>query len=212
MSPPAPADPGGLSAVVLAAGGGSRFRGSAHKLVQPLFDRPVVVWSVEAALGAGLAEVVVVGGAVDLAGVLPPGVVLLENPAWEDGQAGSLRLALSWCEAHGRQAAVVGLGDQPLVPAAAWRAVAASSAAPIVAARYGGRRRNPVRLDRSIWPLLPATGDEGARVLMAAHPELVAEVDCDGEPADVDTLDDLAELEARLAGRHGIGARTPVDP
>lgn len=47
---------------------------------------------------------------------------------------------------------------------------------------------------------------------MADHPELVAEVDCDGEPADVDTLDDLAELEARLAGRHGIGARTPVDP
>lgn len=155
-----------------------------------------MAWSVQAALAAGLAEVVVVEGAVPLEGVVPEEVVLLGNPSWADGQAGSLRRALAWCEQRGRQAAVVGLGDQPLVPASAWRAVAASRAAPIVAARYAGRRRNPVRLDRSIWPLVPSTGDEGARVLMARRPDLVAEVDCEGEPADVDTAEDLAALEA----------------
>lgn len=186
----------GVAAVVLAAGGGSRFGGDVHKLLQPLWGRPLVAWVVTAALGAGLAEVAVVEGAVDLAPVLPEGAVVLRNPGWAAGQAGSLRLGLDWCERRGHHAVVVGLGDQPLVPAAAWRAVAACEAAPIAVATYGGRRRNPVRLDRSVWPLLPVEGDEGARVLMAARPDLVAEVACTGTPLDVDTLEDLADLEA----------------
>lgn len=185
-----------MAAVVLAAGGGSRFGGDGHKLLQPLWGRPLVTWAVAAALGAGLAEVAVVEGAVGLAPVLPAGAVLLRNPDWAAGQAGSLRLGLAWCERRGYRAAVVGLGDQPLVAAGAWRAVAACEEAPIVVATYGGRRRNPVRLDRSVWSLLPSEGDEGARVLMAARPELVAEVACEGEPLDVDTLEDLAKLEA----------------
>lgn len=186
----------GVTAVVLAAGGGSRFAGDGHKLLRPLWGRPLVAWSVEAAQRAGLSEVLVVEGAVPLAAALPEGVVLLRNPAWATGQASSLRLALEWCARRDRVAAVVGLGDQPLVPPAAWRAVAAAKVAePIVAACYGGRRRNPVRLARSVWPLLPDDGDEGARVVMARRPELVAEVACDGEPLDVDTLEDLAAVE-----------------
>lgn len=188
--------PEGVTAVVLAAGTGSRFAGPGHKLLQPLAGRPLVAWAVEAALGAGCAEVVVVEGAVPLGDVLPEAVVRLANPDFASGQASSLQQALRWCAAHDREAVVVGLGDQPFVPAAAWRAVAESTAAPIVAARYAGRRRNPVRLHRSVWGLLPTSGDEGARVLMAARPDLVAEVDCDGEPLDVDTLEDLAAAEA----------------
>lgn len=192
-----PSPPGleAVTAVVLAAGTGSRFEGPVHKLLQPLAGRPLVVWAVAAAREAGCAEVVVVEGAVALGGVLPRDVVVVRNPAFATGQASSLRCALDWCLAAGRAAAVVGLGDQPFVPPAAWRAVAACTAAPIVAARYGGRRRNPVRLSRPVWPLLPSTGDEGARVLMAARPELVAEVACEGEPLDVDTADDLAVAE-----------------
>ena len=193
-APEAPA--AGVAAVVLAAGGGSRFAGDVHKLLQPLWGRPIVAWAVRAALCAGLAEVAVVEGAVDLAPVLPGWAVVLHNPDWAAGQAGSLRLGLDWCERRGHRAAVVGLGDQPLVSSDAWRAVAACEAAPIVVATYAGRRRNPVRLDRSVWPLLPTVGDEGARVLMAARPDLVAEVACTGAPLDVDTLEDLAGLEA----------------
>jgi molybdenum cofactor cytidylyltransferase len=183
-----------VAAVVLAAGGGSRFAqsgGSGHKLLADLRGRPVVAWAVEHAVAAGLDETVVVAGAVDLSEVVRHDVTLLTNDRWADGQATSLRLAIAHVDQVGHDAVVVGLGDQPLVPSAAWRAVADSAGGPIVVATYDGRRRNPVRLDRAVWSLLPAIGDEGARVVIRARPDLVREVACDGEPADVDTVEDL---------------------
>ncbi len=53
---------------MLAAGEGSRFERSGHKLLAPFRGRPVVVWAVSAALGAGLGETVVVEGAVEPGG------------------------------------------------------------------------------------------------------------------------------------------------
>lgn len=182
-----------IAAVLLAAGGGSRFTGPIHKLLAPLDGRPVVLHALDAVLAAGFDDVLVVDGAVSLAGLLPDGVRRLHNPAWAQGQAGSLQVAVAAADEAGHDAVVVGLGDQPRVPAAAWRAVRDAGGA-IAVATYDGRRRNPVRLARAVWPLLAPSGDEGARTTMRDHPELVVEVACDGDPLDVDTVADLDRL------------------
>jgi CTP:molybdopterin cytidylyltransferase MocA len=175
------------AAVVLAAGGSSRFA-AGNKLTAPFRGRPLVTWAVEQARAAGLDEVAVVVGAEELP--LPDDVVAVPNPRWAEGQATSLATAVAWAGARGHDAVVVGLGDQPLVPASAWAAVAASDA-PVAVARFGTDDRPPVRLHRSVWPLLPTTGDEGARALIRERPDLVQAVACQGEPADLDTEEDF---------------------
>ena len=179
------------AAVVLAAGAGSRFAADGHKLRARFRGRPLLCWALDAAGSAGLDELMVVTGADDLDDLLPPGALVVRNPRWQAGQATSLQAAVRSAAERDHEAIVVGLGDQPLIPASAWAAVAGASAA-IAVATYRGARRNPVRLDRSVWSLLPVAGDVGARGLMRMRPDLVREVACDGEPADVDTLEDLA--------------------
>jgi len=176
--------------ILLAAGGGSRFGGPQHKLLSEFRGRPLVCWGLSAARDAGFDEVAVIVGAVDLGTLVPSGVSVIGNPDWATGQASSLQAAVSWADAHGHEAIVIGLGDQPLVPSSAWTAVA-SSPSPIAVATFDGQRRPPVRLAREVWALLPAEGDEGARVLMGARPDLVREVVCEGQPADIDHKEDL---------------------
>lgn len=185
-------------AIVLAAGGGSRFSGTRHKLLArlPTSDaaqpRTVVERSVATALAADIGPVIVVWGAVPLP--LPPEVVAVRNDDWRDGQITSLRSGLEVADRLRAQRAVIGLGDQPGIDPSAWRAVAAADG-PIAVATYAARRGNPVALDRRIWGLLPTSGDEGARALMRSRPDLVREVPCTGSAADIDTLEDLRQWQ-----------------
>ena len=188
--------------VVLAAGAGSRFGAPMHKLLVPFRGRPLVAWALDAVAGAGFADAIVVTGAADLSAVAArSGVRTVPNPRWRDGQATSLAVAVRDAAAGDHDAVVVGLGDQPLVEAEAWRRVGAARGS-VAVATYDGRRGNPVRLDRSVWPLLPAGGDAGARMVMRTRPDLVTEVPCPGLALDVDTPADLdLAAVAALLGR-----------
>ena len=178
--------------MLLAAGAGTRFAGATHKLLADIDGRPVLARSLENMAAARLPAALVVTGAALVGGLVPPEVTVLVNPDWRQGQATSLTAGIRWAGAHGFDAVVVGLGDQPGVATKAWRAVASAGATPIAVATYGGRRGHPVRLHRDVWDLLPTTGDTGARGLMAQSPQLVAEVACHGDPTDIDTVEDLA--------------------
>jgi len=191
---PAESDPTVL--VLLAAGAGSRFAGPHHKLTADLGGRSVAERSVSAALAAGIGPVVVVTGAVELPVPDRPDLHVVSNPDWAAGQSTSLRAGIVAAERLGADAIVVGLADQPFIEPEAWRRVAAATS-PIAVATYGGKRRNPVRLHRDIWPLLPTSGDEGARSLMRVRSDLVEEVPCEGSPADIDTLEDLRTWQNR---------------
>lgn len=187
---PAPRRAETIAAVVLAAGHGSRYEGDTHKLLAPFRGKPLVTWAVQAALDAGFDDVYVISGAVDLTDVVPEGVTIVENHSWADGQATSLRAAVAVADADGHDAVVVGLGDMPLVPSSAWRAVA-DTPGQLVTATFSGRRTPPVKVVADLWALLPLSGDEGARSLIRLRPDLVEEVACTGEPIDIDTRGDL---------------------
>jgi molybdenum cofactor cytidylyltransferase len=184
-----------VAAVVLAAGAGTRFTasgGDRHKLLAVLDGRTLLDRVLDAVLAAGLAEVLLVEGAVPLADHVRDGVTLLRNERWSDGLATSLWLAVDRASHDGHDAVVVGLADQPAVTTSTWSALAGAPAdPPIAVATYGGRRGNPVRLAAAVWPLLPRIGDEGARALVRRRPELVRGVPCSGQAWDVDTVEDL---------------------
>ncbi|MEX0847535.1 MAG: nucleotidyltransferase family protein [Ilumatobacteraceae bacterium] len=187
-------------AVLLAAGAGTRFSGPTHKLLASLDGHPVAGHALDHVIASEVGPVVVVTGAVDLGLLLAQAldrvgrpVVHVRNEHWADGQATSMALALDAADEMGADHVVVGLADQPFIPAEAWRAVAlAPPEWPAVVASYDGRRGpHPVRLHRSLWPLLPRSGDDGARRLLRDHPDLVHDVACPGSAADIDTWEDV---------------------
>jgi CTP:molybdopterin cytidylyltransferase MocA len=198
----------GISAILLAAGSGSRFGGG--KLLAPYRGRPLIGASLANLAEAPIEETVAVVGdaAQRLRAVCEPyGVRVVENPDWRQGQSASVRAGLLALGPEVR-AAVVLLADQPLVgPGVVGRLVAAfEEGAEVAVATYGGRRRNPVLFSRAVWPLLEAelSGDEGARAVLRRHPDLATEVPCDGvgDPADVDTEEDLRSLERMREREH----------
>lgn len=130
------------------------------------------------------------------------GVVAVENPEWQTGLASSLQAGLNSMPPQA-DAVVVALVDQPMIgpPVVERLRMAWADGAQLAVATYHGRRGNPVLLARPLWPAVSAAAhdDVGARAYIEQHPEDVVSVECGdvGDPADVDTAEDLRNLEAR---------------
>ncbi len=193
--------PARVGAVVLAAGGASRFGGP--KQLAALEGRPLVQHALDAA--AGLDEVVlVVGARADeiLAAVRPGAARVVRCADWEEGMAASLRAGLAALDADW---SVILLADQPGIGLGAVERVAAAAAgaAPGVEAvrgAYAGRPSHPVALGRRLAAAAAGLrGDAGARALLDPATTLLVEVGDVAHDADVDTP---AALDA-LKGSRG---------
>jgi len=201
--------PGRVAAVVLAAGAGSRFGGG--KLLAPVEGRPILQHVLDRIAESGVDEVIVVLGA-DAAEVERTldwrGERRVRNPEPSRGLSSSLQVGVAALD-DDVEAAMIVLGDQPLLPARAVRALLdaeVDGGTPIVVPVYGDNAgRNPVLLGREAFGLVEeATGDRGLGPLLAAHPELVREIPIrvEGGNPDVDTrADHVALLEAAWAAK-----------
>jgi CTP:molybdopterin cytidylyltransferase MocA len=194
-----------VTAVVLAAGAGSRFGGG--KLLAALEGRPILQHVLDRLAGSGVDDVVVVLGADadEIERVIEwRGERRVRNPSPSRGLASSLQVGVA-AVGDAADAALIVLGDQPRLPARAIRALLHAQiddTHPIAVPVYGNDAgRNPVLLGRSAFPLVEeASGDHGLGPLLAEHPELVREIAIrvEGGNPDVDTKADHVALLAAL--------------
>lgn len=205
--PPRACGPPRLGAVVLAAGRSTRM-GGPNKLLVPIDGKPMVRHAVEAALAAGIGEIVVVTGHMreDVEAALSGlPVRFVHNPRFADGLSTSLGAGV---KALSREidGAFVLLGDMPRIGPEHLRALAAAfepaAGRGIVVPVRDGRRGNPVLWGRAFFAAFEGLeGDVGARGLIDRFPEAVAEV---AMPDGASLLDvDTPEALATLAGGQG---------
>ncbi len=198
-----------IGAVLLAAGEGTRMGGVAKPLITlqgvPLIKRQLVALS-----GAGIDEVVIVTGhareAVE-AQVQTFPVTLAHNPAYRDGQQGSVRIGLA-ALSGAFDAVLVVLADQPLIGAddvtelvsAFKKRPAGHVVVPRVTVEGVARRGNPIVLDATAQAdILSSDANLGCRHFIERNPTLVHVHDTTNTRfvTDLDTLDDVARLARR---------------
>lgn len=138
--------------------------------------------------------------AVVRAGITATAARLLVNGQPERGMRSSLDLAVAAAATDGVDALAVLLVDTPGITADGVRGVVAAwRPGRIAVAGYRSGTGHPIVMALPLWreALVLAAADEGARDLLAAHPELVDEIPVPGAPDDLDTPADLAAWHTR---------------
>lgn len=184
-----------ITAILLAAGAGSRFGGD--KLLHPLADG--------VAIGAHAARNLIAAG-LDVVAVVKQGdfplADLLEQEGCHVTMFADAARGMGASLAHGvaqRRSAdgwLVALADMPLIKPATIAAVARELEAgtALVAPTYHGERGHPVGLSKRFGAQLVVLGnDAGARDIIAAHKSELKFLECDdpGVLHDIDTHGDL---------------------
>lgn len=187
------------AAVIVVAAGGSARLGTPKQLL-PFRGSTLLRHAAKQALGAGTGPVIVVIGAEreksrdTLAGL---DVTIIENEAWQEGMAGSIRAGIGAAQKLGVRGCVIATCDQYAVRAGHLRQLAeagAGNAAGIAASSYAGTVGVPSYFSRKHFAQLDAlTGDHGAKRLIEAT-EGVAIIRFEPGRLDVDSPGDLPPM------------------
>ena len=194
-----------IAGVLLASGASRRF--GADKLMAPLDGRAIVRWCAEALVAAVDELVVVVRDDASPVRAALDGLPIrwVINREAERGMSTAIRAGIAVLPAD-VEAAIVALGDQPLVDRGVvtqlverWRATHARAIQPL----YDDGPGHPVLFDATLFPKLGALeGDVGARAVLDSLGDALHVVTIAGpRPIDVDTPETLRAVAADLAQR-----------
>lgn len=188
-------------AVVLAAGGSTRLGRPKQLLTRD--GETLVHRAARLALASGAARVrVIVGAQADdvLAAVRDLPVECLVNPRWNEGLAGSVRVAVDALAAHDH-ATLLLTCDQPaldLVHVQALLAAARAAPAGSAATRFGDRVGVPAVVAPAVLRAARTVqGDRGLRDVLNATGAGVIACDAPDLGVDIDTPGDVAEAVSR---------------
>ena len=207
VDPPPDAETGTRDAtvagVLLAAGTSSRF-GETNKLLADLDGVPLVRyagWTLARGAVDPLVAVVGADGERVAAALEGLGFAVVENRAYESGQATSVRAGVRALE--DARGAVFALGDMPFVDPGTVDALVAAHRAGLgtaLAAACNGERGNPVLFDeRYFEALTDVSGDVGGReILLTGGNSVLVETGDPGVRRDVDEQADLERARREL--------------
>lgn len=194
--------PGGVSAILLAAGLSRRF-GKPKQLAE-LEGAALVRRALSTLESSPVDEVIVVAGhrANEVIGALEGSTVkVVFNERYRTGLASSITAGLAAID-PGSGAALICLADQPLVKSALIRRIVSRyrrTGSDVVASCSGGLVSPPVLFSRRVFGELERLrGDRGAKEVIEGHPGFEKVQVAPGILFDVDTQEDLERAEELL--------------
>ncbi len=190
--------------IILAAGSSSRM--GEPKQLLPFEGKTFLQCAIDAALGSQVtSRVVVLGADKDeikksfRADTIP----VIHNQDWEKGMSSTMQKGLNYLTKYKvPDQVIILLCDQPFVHSGILDALIETQKATgkgIVACKYSETLGVPVLFTKKYFPeMLALKGSEGAKKLIYAHLDDVAEVDFPKGAVDIDTYEDYELLVSKL--------------
>ncbi|MCS7386672.1 MAG: nucleotidyltransferase family protein [archaeon GB-1867-005] len=187
-----------ISAVILAAGVSKRF--GRNKLIEPIGGKPMIRWTVEAAVNSIVDEVIVVlGFEAEIVGKvikdLPCKIIINEN--YLGGMSSSVKFGVKHV-ARNSDAVVIIPGDCPFIGSESINSVVNAfrkTGSPIVIATYKGRRGHPILISRELFHEVLEISEEtfGLKQLIKKYEEKIFFVEAPtvGVLIDIDYPEDV---------------------
>lgn len=190
---------GKIGCVILAAGSGSRFGGP--KQLAIFKEKTFIENVIETAQSVHFQDRVVILGShyEEIIGVIDKNeIVILNNVNWENGQASSVKLGVSYFLKDPIDAIIFLLVDQPQITSIMINNVLnlfAYQKPNIIVHHYKGQNRHPILFSKDTFQeLLNIQGDKGGRQLFDKVTPFQINLENDYLALDIDTIEDLKNL------------------